>query len=109
MAYDEQLAERIRRELGQRPGLGEKKMFGGLAFLLNGNLCCGVRDAEMIVRLAPDQTEAALRQPHTRPFNLSSRPMKGWILVHSAGLDTQAALARWIRIGVDYAASLPAK
>lgn len=109
MAFDDKLAERIRRQLGKRRGLVKKKMFGGLAFLLNGNMCCGVHGQELIVRLSPEQTERALSQPHTRIFDLSGRPMKGWILVQSKGLTTEAALAKWIQTGVKYAASLPPK
>jgi hypothetical protein len=93
MAFDVALAERIRTQLGKRRGLTEKKMFGGLAFLLNGNMCCGVHGQEMIVRLAPEQTDDALRRTHTRVFDLSGRPMKGWILVQPEGLATKAALA----------------
>lgn len=109
MAFDEQLAERIRQQLGQRPGVTEKKMFGGLAFLVNGNLACGVHGSEMIVRLDPKQTEQTLSKPHTRVFDLSGRPMKGWILVQPKGLTTKAALAKWIQTGLKYAASLPPK
>jgi hypothetical protein len=98
MAFDEKLAERIRAELGHQHGLTEKKMFGGLAFLLNGNMCCGVRGQEMIVRLAPEQTDDALSKQHTRVFDLSGRPMKGWILVHPEGLKTKAVLAKWVEI-----------
>jgi len=109
MAFDNQLAERIRTQLGKRRGLTEKKMFGGLAFLLNGNMCCGVHGQEMIVRLDPQQTDQALSERHTRLFDLSGRPMKGWILVQSKGLTSEAALAKWIQVGVKYASSLPAK
>lgn len=110
MAFDEQLAGRIRRRLGKRPGLSEKKMFGGLAFLLNGNMCCGVHGTEMIVRLDPADTDRALGERHTRVFDLSGgRPMKGWILVSAKGLGTAPALGKWVSIGLKYAASLPAK
>jgi hypothetical protein len=110
MAFDEALAARIRKKLGKRAGLTEKKMFGGLAFLLNGNMCCGVHGGEMIVRLAPDATDRALRERHTRVFDLSGgRPMKGWILVQPKGLATAAGLSKWVTIGLKYAASLPAK
>jgi len=109
MAFDDKLAERIRKQLGKRRGLTEKKMFGGLAFLLNGNMCCGVHGQEMIVRLDPEQTDQALSQRHTRIFDLSGRPMKGWILVQPEGLTTQAALAKWIQVGLKYSSSLPAK
>jgi hypothetical protein len=110
MAFDEKLAARIRRRIGKRSGLSEKAMFGGLAFLLNGNICCGVRGAEMIVRLDPEDTARALGERHTRVFDLSGgRPMKGWILVGAKGLATASALAKWVVTGVRYAASLPAK
>ena len=109
MAFDDKLAERIRKQLGKRRGLTEKKMFGGLAFLLNGNMCCGVHGQEMIVRLDPEQTEQALSERHTRIFDLSGRPMKGWLLVQPKGITTEAALAKWIQVGLEYASSLPAK
>jgi hypothetical protein len=109
MAFDQGLAERIRKHLAGRKGLTEKRMFGGLAFLLNGNVCCGVHHGELIVRLNPAQTGSALAEPHTRIFDLSGRPMKGWILVEPAGLVDQPALAKWLRFGTGYAASLPKK
>jgi hypothetical protein len=110
MAFDEKLAARIRRRLGKRAGLAEKKMFGGLAFLLKGNMCCGVHGAELIVRLDPADTERALGERHTRVFDLSGgRPMKGWILVEPKGVATAPALGRWVSTGLKYAASLPAK
>ena len=110
MAFDDKLAARIRRRLGKKKGLTEKQMFGGLAFLLNGNMCCGVHGDEMIVRLDPADTERALRERHTRVFDLSGgRPMKGWLLVEPKGLATAPALAKWVDTGVAYAASLPPK
>jgi hypothetical protein len=109
MAFDDKLAERIRKQLGRRQGLTEKKMFGGLAFLLNGNMCCGVHGQEMIVRLDPGQTDQALGERHTRIFDLSGRPMKGWILVQPKGLATEKALAKWLQVAVQYASSLPEK
>ena len=110
MAFDEQLAERIRGQLGQRKGISEKKMFGGLAFLLNGNMCCGVHQSELIVRLDPAETDKALASPHARVFDLSGgRPMKGWILIQPSGLREDSDLAGWVNTGVAYAASLPTK
>ncbi len=109
MAFDEQLAERIRHQLGNRPDVTEKKMFGGLAFLVKGNMCCGVHGRELMVRLDPAQTAQALSKPHTRAFDLTGRPMKGWILVQPKGLATQATLSKWIQAGMKYASSLPAK
>jgi hypothetical protein len=110
MAFDEKLAARIRNQLGKKRGLTEKKMFGGIAFLMNGNMSCGVHGTEMIVRLTPDETDAALEQKHTRIFDLSGgRPMKGWILVGGEGLSAEKDLAKWVEMGVKYAASLPHK
>jgi TfoX/Sxy family transcriptional regulator of competence genes len=111
MAFDEGLAERIRKQLGKRKDrdLVEKKMFGGIAFLLNGNMCVGVHKQDLIVRLDPEDTDGALAEPHTRVFDLSGRPMKGWILVESGGLKDEKALGKWVRLSVDYALSLPKK
>ena len=109
MAFDEELATRIRKLLGKRRGLAEKKMFGGIAFLLNGNMCCGVHRNEMIVRIDPDETASALKQPHVRIFDISGRPMKGWILVSAAGVAGESALWNWVGSGVAYASSLPPK
>ncbi|GAC1412043.1 MAG: TfoX/Sxy family protein [Gemmatimonadaceae bacterium] len=107
---DESLAARIRVQLGKRKGLAEKKTFGGIGFLLNGNIACAVRRDEMLVRVAPEKTDEALAQKHTRMFDLSgTRPMKGWILVEQEGLKTDKSLAKWVETGVDYAASLPSK
>jgi TfoX/Sxy family transcriptional regulator of competence genes len=109
MAFDERLAERVRQRLRKREGFSEKKMFGGLAFLLNGHMCCGVHERELIIRLDPASAQKALAQPHTRVFDLSGRPLRGWILVGPAGLDDDHALASWLRLAKDYIASLPMK
>ena len=109
MAFDEKLAERMRKQLADQGGVVEKRMFGGVAFLLNGNMCCGVHQEALMVRLSPDAAAAALRQPHTRIFDLTGRPMKGWLLVDAEGLKTAAQLKRWIGQSVAFAASLPAK
>ena len=109
MAFDEQLANSVRKQLGRKPGLVEKKMFGGLAFLINGNMSVGVHGSELIVRIDPDATTAALKEPGARIFDLTGRPMKGWLLVGAAGVKDQASLTKWVRRGVDYAATLPKK
>ena len=109
MAYDEKLAGRVRKLLAKRKAIVDKKMFGGVAFLLNGNMCCGLHGQELIVRLNPQETDQALARPHTRIFDMTGRPMKGWILVEPAGLAKEDALAKWVGAGVDYAAFLPAK
>ena len=109
MAYDLGLATRIREVIGGQPGLTEKRMFGGLAFLLHGNMACGVRGEELMVRVAADEADAALEEPGARPFDMTGRPMKGWILVAPEGVTTKSALAAWIERGTRFAGTLPPK
>jgi TfoX/Sxy family transcriptional regulator of competence genes len=109
MAYDEGLATRVRDVLGEQPGLAEKKMFGGLAFLLNGNMACGVRGDDLIVRVAADTADAVADEPGTRPFDLTGRPMKGWLMVDADGHAEDDDLRRWVGRGVAHATSLPPK
>ena len=110
MAYDEVLAERIREQLGEEPGMSEKAMFGGLAFLLRGNLAVGISNrGELMVRVGPDGTEEALTRPHTRLFDMTGRPMKGWVLVTAEGVKTKRQLAPWVKRGVEFARTLPPK
>ena len=109
MAYNETLALRIRKHIAGHAGIVEKKMFGGVGFLLHGNMCCGVHRDSMIVRLSPDETDAALTRPHVRVFDLSGRPMKGWLLVDAPALTTETRLQKWIDVAVAYAGTLPKK
>lgn len=109
MAFDETLAARIRAELEQIPGYTEKKMFGGIAFLFQGNMACGIIGNDLIARVGADHYQAALAQPHTRVFNMTGRPMSGWVLVEAQGCVTEANLRDWIMQGVAFALSLPAK
>ena len=109
MAYDEGLAQRVREAFGAEPDVVEKKMFGGLAFLLGANMCVGVVGEELMVRVGPEAYEEALRQAHAREMDFSGRPMKGMVYVAPAGLDSEADLLRWIARGVRFARSLPAK
>jgi hypothetical protein len=109
MAFDTGLAERIRAQLKRTAGLQEKKMFGGLAFLVNGNMACGVHKNELMVRVPPDRNAELLARPHTRPFDLSGRPIAGWILVGPSGYRTDGSLAAWIELGMEFARSLPPK
>jgi TfoX/Sxy family transcriptional regulator of competence genes len=108
MAYNLKLAERIRSELNGMPFV-EKKMFGGVGFLLNGNMACGVNKDDLIVRVDSDKHGALLKKPHTRPFDLTGRPMKGWLLVEADGVKTDKQLNAWIKEGVEFALTLPAK
>jgi TfoX/Sxy family transcriptional regulator of competence genes len=110
MAFDEALASRVRgalRPVGER--LVEKRMFGGVAFLLSGNMCCGVHGDELIVRLDPERAEEALSEPHVRVFDLTGRPMKGWVLVAPSGVATDGELRSWVARAAEYAGTLPAK
>ena len=89
--------------------MAEKKMFGGLAFLLRGNMCCGVLGRELIVRVPPDETDDVLAEQHTRPFDFTGRPMRGFVVVRPAGFEDDDALAGWVARAVAVAAGLPAK
>ncbi len=109
MAYDEALAERVRELIALRSDVVERKMFGGIAWMLAGNMACGVLGDELIVRLAPEDAERALAEPHTRPFDFTGRPMRNMAMVAPAGTADDEALAGWVDAGADFAASLPAK
>jgi hypothetical protein len=109
MAYDEGLATRVRDVIAEQPGLSEKKMFGGLAFLLHGNLACGVRGDDLMVRVGADAADAALDEPGVRPSDMGGRPMKGWLLVGADGHAGDDDLRRWVDRGLAHASSLPPK
>jgi TfoX/Sxy family transcriptional regulator of competence genes len=109
MAFDEALAERVRGAVAGVDGVVEKRMFGGLAFVVNGNMAVGVHGDDLIVRLAPEQTEEALAEPGVRVFDMTGRPMKGWVLVGPQALDGDDALGGWVTRGLDFAESLPPK
>lgn len=108
MAYDEKLAARIRTALARTPEIVEKRMFGGVAFLKRGSMLVGVHQDSLIVRIAPEETEQALRDRNARIFDITGRPMKGWILVSPEGL-TGAKLGKWIERARVFVKSLPAK
>jgi TfoX/Sxy family transcriptional regulator of competence genes len=108
MAYDLKLAERIRSELEGMPCI-EKKMFGGVGFLVNGNLACGVNKDDLIVRVDPEKHNALLKKPHVRPFDMTGRPMKGWLVVEATGVKTDRQLSAWVKQGIEFASTLPAK
>ena len=107
MPYDDGLAHRLRRTLGDRPGLSERRMFGGLSFLLWGNLACGVIDESMVARVGPDAYEDALAEPHARPFDFTGRPLRGLVYVDPPDLASDASLEAWVARSVAYASSLP--
>ena len=109
MAYDETLAARVRVGLAAHPAIAERKMFGGLAFMLGGNMCCCVTDRGLMVRVGPDAYEDALTQPHAGLMDMTGHPMRGWVLVQPAGLESEAGLSQWVAQGADFAATLPPK
>ena len=109
MAYDETLAERIREVLAMREDVGERKMFGGIAFMVGGNMAVGVMGEELMVRLGPEEAEKALAEDHTRVMDFTGRPMKGFVIVEVPAIESDEGLAGWVDAGADFAASLPAK
>ncbi len=109
MPYSETLAQRIRTVLADQPGTWERKMFGGVAFMVNGNMCCGVIKDDLMVRVGPDRHEEALALPHVRPRDFTHRPMKGMVYVDPVGVVADAALVEWVQRGLEFALSLPPK
>ncbi len=109
MAYDEGLAQRLREILEDRSDVAERKMFGGLAFLLAGTMCVGVIDEELMVRVGPEAHARLLEEPHARPMDFTGRPMKGFVYVESEGFESDEDLRRWVERGVEFAGSLPPK
>lgn len=109
MAYNEALAERIRGKLRNMPAFMERKMFGGICFLLHGNMACGIINDDVIVRVGKEAYESALAAPHTRKFDITGRVMTGWVMVSPAGHGSNQELDVWLQKGVDMATSLPPK
>ena len=109
MAYDEGLAERVCEQLLDVGFVTEKKMFGGLVFMVNGNMLCGVMAENLMVRVGPHAHEAALAQPHARPMDFTKKKMTGFIYVAPDGLEADEDLAAWLNRGLDFAGRLPPK
>ena len=110
MAYDEDLANRIRELIAGEDGVSEQRMFGGLAFLINGNMSVSASGrGGLMLRVDPTETEALLRRQHARPFVMRGREMDGWLRVDDEGVRTKRELESWVKRGVAYARSLPAK
>jgi hypothetical protein len=107
MPYDAGLAQRLRESLTDVPDLSEKKMFGGLAFLVAGNLCVGVIGDELVARVGPDGFPAAVERAGARVFDFSGRPMKGWVMVRPEGFEDDDALGDWVGRSLTFARSLP--
>ena len=110
MAYDEDLANRVRELVAAEPGITERRMFGGLAFLVGGNMAVAASgQGGLMVRVDPEQTDALVAKAHARPFEMRGRAMQGWLRVDADGLRTRRQLEPWVARGVAYARSLPAK
>ena len=109
MSYDEKLAERIRTNLKLKRGMVEKKIFGGVGFMFQGNMACGVQKQDMIIRMSDSDFEKALKNRHARIFDTMGKPMKGWVLVDPEGCRSDKDLQSWIDMGLNFAKSLPAK
>ena len=109
MAYSESLAVRIRRSVGDRPDLTERKMFGGLAFMLSGNMFCGVLKDDLMVRVGPERFDAALGAPGARPMDFTGRPMRGMLFVEGAAIESDEQLQGWLEKTLEFARSLQPK
>jgi TfoX/Sxy family transcriptional regulator of competence genes len=109
MAFSESLAARIRDALAQAKGIEEKKMFGGVGFLLNGNMLVGVWKDSLIVRLAPDDASAALQELSVRVFDITGTPMRGWVMVEPEGVEEDEQVKKWIERATKFVCKLPAK
>ncbi len=109
MPYDELLAIRVRAAISPLPGLKEKKMFGGVCYLVNGNMACGVYKDDLIVRVGKEKFQEALSRPHTKLFDITGKALKGWVMVEPQGCATQPDLKAWVEQGLAFACSLPAK
>jgi TfoX/Sxy family transcriptional regulator of competence genes len=109
MAYDEGLAQRVREFLENEPDFKEKKMFGGLCFLVQGNMACGIIKDDLIIRVGTERYEDALKRSHARKFDITGKPLKGWVMVSWGGHEADEDLSAWIEQGVRYARSLPPK
>lgn len=109
MAYNEELAVRIRASLEGQPALSERKMFGGVCFMVSGNMCCGVAKDDLMVRVGPQAYDEALALEGARPMDITGRPMKGFVLVGAVGTQGEDGLKRWLNRGLAFAKSLPPK
>jgi len=109
MAYDLTLAQRVRTQLAGEPGFAERHMFGGLCFLIHGNMCCGVVGGDLVVRVGKGNHEMVASLPHARPMDFTGRPLRGMIYVDAAGVEELAQLQHWVARGVAFAQSLPPK
>jgi TfoX/Sxy family transcriptional regulator of competence genes len=109
MAYDEELAARIRAQMDDPMGVSERKMFGGLVFLVHGNMCCGIVGADLMVRVGAEGYEKALAEPHVRPMDFTGKPLTGMVYVDATGIESDANLEAWLERGRTFVSTLPPK
>ena len=109
IAYDEKLAERLSALLKNRKGYSQKKMFGGVAFLLNGNMCFGVHKDNLVLRMGEETANKSLKSKHASLFDITGRPMKGWIMVSKDGIKTKESLVKWTSPAIEFVKTLPKK
>ena len=109
MAYNEKLAERIRRQLSARADVVERRMFGGLAFMVKGHMCCGIVGNELMIRVGPEAYEAALKEKHAREMDFTVKPLRSMVYVAAPGLASAKQLGRWVERGLQFALNLPEK
>jgi hypothetical protein len=107
VAYDAETAARLRGLFADHTDVVEKRMVGGLSFVVNGNMCCGVNGSALMVRVGPDGRDEALAEPHVRPLELGGRPVRGFVLIDPDGFSTDAALNAWVQRGLDFVGTLP--
>src|SRR5262245_41495144 len=109
MGYDAALVERVRRSVSGRPGVTERAMFGGIAFLLDGKMFCGAATADLMVRVGPEKHEAALARPHVRPMDFTGRPMRGYVFVGPGGTRTRRQVEAWVEMAINFVATVEAR
>ena len=109
MTFSERTAHEIRRAIGDTPGFSERPMYSGIAFMVQGNMCCGVLEDNLVVRVGPDTYDDALHEPHTRPMDFTGRALPGFVYVDRAGFESAASLGQWIERSLRFARTLPPK
>lgn len=109
VAYDKKLAQRVRKILAGRAGVVEKAMFGGVCFMVNGNMCCGVTNDDLMVRVGPDAYDKALKQPHARPMDFTGHALKSMVFVGPGGCRTDDDIRAWLDRGMEFVLGLPGK
>jgi hypothetical protein len=109
MTFSERTVHQIRRAMGNTPGLSERALYSGVAFMVRGNMCCGMIDDNLVVRVGPDIYDAALREPHARPMDFTGRPLPGFVYVDRAGFESSTLLRQWIDRSMSFVRTLPPK